>query len=149
LIGGGPPELPPLDGPPTRRPLERLPEIAKRFDVITTEESTRWVFGERSGKAELRAAVRFSDGRPPDSLSLLLFADGMPPPIFNVIDPGWVPTLELTVQCRARPSPGWLRAVFRTRFVTGNHFDEDGELWDEAGRLVALSRQIAGLPRAP
>jgi hypothetical protein len=69
------------------------------------------------------------------------------PAVFNVLAPGWVPTLELTVHCRARPSAGWLKSVFRTRFVSGGHLDEDGELWDEAGRLVAMSRQLAGVPR--
>jgi acyl-CoA thioesterase len=42
---------------------------------------------------------------------------------------------------------GWLRCRFTTRFVTGGYLEEDGEVWDEAGRLVAQSRQLALLPR--
>ena len=49
---------------------------------------------------------------------------------------------------RARPAPGWLRCVFTTRFVTGGFIEEDGEVWDESGTLVAQSRQLALLPRA-
>jgi hypothetical protein len=75
-----------------------------------------------------------------------LFADALPPPIFNVIDVGWVPTIELTVHVRARPASEWLRAVLRTRFLFGGLLEADGELWDDAGTLVAQSRQIAAVP---
>jgi len=78
---------------------------------------------------------------------MAVFADAMPPPIFNVIAPGWVPTIELTVHMRARPVSEWLCCVFRTRFLFGGHLEEDGEIWDEAGTLVAQSRQLAILPR--
>jgi hypothetical protein len=95
----------------------------------------------------LRAWMRLADGREPDTIALPLFADGLPPPLFNRVAPKWVPTISLNVQFRARPSPGWLRAEFRTRFVSNGLLDEDGELWDDAGQLVALSRQLAAMPR--
>ncbi len=103
--------------------------------------------GKKTGNAELRGAIRFADGRPFDARSLALFADAFPPPVFDVIDVAWVPTLELTVHFRAHPSGRWLHSVFRTRFAFGGLLEEDGEIWDESGSLVAMSRQLAAMPR--
>ena len=61
---------------------------------------------------------------------------------------GWVPTVELTVHVRAVPAPGPLRCVFRTRFIGGGMFEEDGEIWDGGDTLVAQSRQLALTPRS-
>jgi acyl-CoA thioesterase len=68
--------------------------------------------------------------------------------VFNANLPlAWTPTLEMTTHVRAMPAPGWLRCRFTTRFVTGGLLEEDGEIWDQSGRLVALSRQLALVPR--
>jgi hypothetical protein len=40
-----------------------------------------------------------------------------------------------------------LRCAFRTRFVGDGLLDEEAELWDERGHLVAQSRPLALLPR--
>lgn len=80
--------------------------------------------------------------------AMLLGLDAFPPTIFNARLPmGWAPTVELTCHIRARPVPGWLRARFTTRFVSGGFLEEDGELWDSQGRLVAQSRQLGLVPR--
>jgi hypothetical protein len=56
---------------------------------------------------------------------------------------GWVPTLELTVQVRAHPAPGPLQVRLCSRHLSAGVLEEDGEYWDSAGRLVAISRQTA------
>src|SRR5688572_26776611 len=94
---GAPPELPPLDAEYPSRPFDRLPTIARRFDIRPAPGTMPWLEGRRSDRAEVRAWIRFADERVPDTRSLALFSDAMAPPVFNVIDPGWVPTLELTV----------------------------------------------------
>ncbi len=48
---------------------------------------------------------------------------------------------------RAVPAPGWLKVSHRTRNVAGGMFEEDCEVWDSSGRLVAQSRQLAMQPR--
>jgi len=46
------------------------------------------------------------------------------------------------------PAPGPLRVATRCRHVSGGWFDEEAEVWDAAGRLVAQSRQIARVGRS-
>jgi hypothetical protein len=60
---------------------------------------------------------------------------------------GWAPTMELTAHVRAVPAPGWLVVRHETRNLAGGMFEEDCEVWDSAGRLVAQSRQLARVPR--
>ena len=101
-----------------------------------------------SGPPTVQGWFRFPGGEPVDVLGLLVAVDAFPPTVFRAGLPlAWVPTLELTAHIRARPEPGWLRCTFATRFITGGYLEEDGEVWDSAGRLVAQSRQLALTPR--
>ena len=79
---------------------------------------------------------------------MVLATDAMPPAIFNSTLPmGWTPTIDLSVQIRNPAPRGWLACKFTTRFVTHGLLEEDGEIWDESGYPVALSRQLALVPR--
>jgi acyl-CoA thioesterase len=139
-VTAAPPAVPP-PGEGMSRP--DAPVMAQRYEHRYDAESLLWLRGQRSDLAEVRGAVRFRDGRPPDALSLAAIADSFPPPAFAWIEPTWVPTLELTLHVRSRPKGQWLHCVFRTRFMFGGLLEADGEIWDETGRLVALSRQLA------
>ena len=86
--------------------------------------------------------IRFKDGRAPDPLSLFAFVDAAYPAVMEIGE-GASTTLELTVHVRARPVPGWLACRVSTRFVTGGYHEEDFEIWDSGGTLVAQSRQLA------
>jgi acyl-CoA thioesterase len=84
------------------------------------------------------------DGSEVDVLTLLLFADAMAPPVFTVYGAlQWVPTVELSVQLRQHPVPGPIQVRFRSRYMSNGIIEEDGELWDSSGQLVALSRQTS------
>lgn len=104
--------------------------------------------GARTGEPLVRGWFRFRPDEPIDGIGLLVAVDAFPPTVFNADLPmAWTPTLELTAHVRARPVPGWLRCAFTTHFITGGFLEEDGVVWDESGRLVAQSRQLALVPR--
>ena len=137
-----PPDLPPPEAC-IRAEGPVAPVFLQHFDLRLTPETAGWAVGQPSGRGEMAGWIRFLDGRPPDTASLPLFADALPPPVLNVVGSPWVPTLELTVHARARPAAGWLRCRFTTRFLMEGYLEEDGEIWDSTDTLVALSRQLA------
>jgi hypothetical protein len=129
------------DCPPVR---EHGIELRQRVNQSYVSGGEVFRRGEPDGSGCFNGWLGFVDGRDPDLLSLLLFADAMAPPVFTVYGAlQWVPTLELSVSVRAHPSPGPLQARFRSRYMTNGVVDEDGELWDSSGQLVALSRQTS------
>jgi acyl-CoA thioesterase len=148
-LDGGPPELPPPEEcVPVDMASESPPPFMSRVDPRVHPEDAGFWRGEPSGRALVRGWFRLRDDELVDTTALLLVADAFPPTIFNAQLPvAWTPTLELTVHVRARPAPGWLRCAFRTRYVSAGFLEEDGEVWDATGRLVAQSRQLALVPR--
>jgi acyl-CoA thioesterase len=155
VVQAEPPPMPPPDAcEPARRSDTPMPNglvaaIRDRIEWRVAPGTAGWLHGRRNGRAEIGGWVRFADGRPADIHALPLMCDVLPPAVFDVTESGWVPTLELTVHVRARPAPGWLRCWFRTRFLVDGYLEEDGEVWDEDDRLVAISRQLARLNPPP
>jgi hypothetical protein len=129
---------------PSGVPAKLLNHLDLRIDPATAG----WVAGRPAGRLEMRGWVRFTDGRAPDPLALLQVVDALPPASFELGLASWAPTVELTVYVRGIPAPGWLAGVVRGQLWQGGWFDEEAEVWDSAGRLVAQSRQLAGA-RAP
>lgn len=147
LVTGAPPELPVLPAASAAGDTE-LPAFTTKVDVRLHPDDGGFREGRRSGEARMRGWFRLPDDEPMDGFALILAADAFPPTIFNTDVPvAWTPTIELTVHVRARPTPGWLRCHFLTRFVTHGLLEVDGELWDAADQLVAQSRQLALVPR--
>ena len=144
-------DLPPLEEcvPNTFAPpeLRKGAPLLERFDMCFHPDHVGWAVGKPSGEGELSAWFRLADGREPDPIELLMVVDALPPVTFELGRMGWAPTLELTAHVRARPAPGWLKVRHHTRNLAGGMFEEDCEVWDSAGRLVAQSRQLALVPR--
>lgn len=127
--------------------LLQVASMYRKFEMRFPRDGIGWALGRPSGRGEIGGWFRFRDDRAPDAFSLITVCDLLPPVTFDLGRPGWAPTIELTVHVRARPEPGWLKVRQATRHVAGGMFEEDCEIWDSAGRLVAQSRQLARLPR--
>lgn len=146
-----PPELPPLeecvataDAPPD---FKKIAPLLDRFATRLEPASARWALGKPSRKGVIQGWFKLADDRPLDPISLLMVVDALPPVTFDLGMPGWAPTLELTAHVRAKPAPGWAIVRHRTTTVAGGLFEEDCDVWDSTGRLVAQSRQLALQPR--
>ncbi len=107
-----------------------------------------WVRGAPTGRTESELWIGFADRRPPDTLSLPLLVDAAAPIVLEIGATG-SSTLQLTTHVRARPAPGWLAARVSTGHPARGLHEEDMELWDSTGRLVAQSRQLAVLHTPP
>ncbi len=146
-----PPDLPPLDAcvRADAGPLGDEVTIMQRLDARVHPDTVGWVWGQPGGTPQAGGWLRLADGREPDTAMLPLAVDAWAPTPLELGVLGWVPTIELTVHVRARPAPGWLRCWVRTRLVAGGFVEEDCDVWDARGRLVAMSRQLSrvrGLP---
>ena len=137
------PSFPPIeDGTDRATLVQGVKEMSllDRVEVRVLPEHSEIVLGS---DARMAGWIRFVDGRAPDAMSLALFSDAFPPSLFSKLGTvGWVPTLEMTVQIRRRPAPGWLAATFTTDDLAGGRFVETGTLWDSTGQIVAHSRQL-------
>jgi acyl-coenzyme A thioesterase PaaI-like protein len=150
LLEGAPPDLPPPELCVPLGPTDTFPPpFMGKVELRLHPDDAAFVTGNQSGHPLMRGWFRLPGGEPVDGIALLCGVDAFPPTAFNAHLPiAWTPTIELTAHVRARPGPGWLRCRFATRFVTAGFLEEDGEVWDGTGRLVAQSRQLALVPRS-
>jgi acyl-CoA thioesterase len=145
----GPVPFPDMPGPDDclARFNEAAEEPVRFHDQLSLRlaPDTGWMEGRPSGTAELNGWMELVDGSAPDPAALLVFSDGMPPSMFESHgrEIGHVPTIQITTHLFAFPSPGWVLGQFRTRVLNGSFVNEDGDLWDSAGHLVATTRQMA------
>lgn len=137
----GPPDLPP-PAASSGLPGGSFPGVSLSEQVeYRAGQLPGWLDGKPSGDATSECWMRFKDDRPPDVLALPLLVDAAPPPALEIGVAST--TVELTVHLRARPAPGWLACRSRTRHLGGGYHEEDFEIWDSSGVLVAQSRQLA------
>lgn len=145
------PELPPVEEClPSAAASEEFKQAAPLLDRFGTRLDPAclgWAWGEPSGRGVIQGWFRLADDRPLDSGALLLVVDALPPTTMDLGMPGWAPTLDLSVHVRAVPAPGWVKLRHVTRNLAGGYFEEDCDVWDSTGRLVAQARQLALQPR--
>jgi acyl-coenzyme A thioesterase PaaI-like protein len=146
LVDAAAPSLPSLEQCPVQKALPGTPRngIIEQLEVRLDPSSASWLRGRPGGSPEARGWIRSAVGRPVDPLLLLTVADALPPVTLDLGIVGWVPTIELTVLLRCLPAQGWLRVVQRAKLLHGGWLDEECEVWDSSGQLVAQARQLAG-----
>ena len=147
FVDGAPPSLPP--------PQECVGVPIGSFGLATIAERIEfrsaslpgWFRGLPTGRPASEFWMRFADGRDADLYSLPLLVDSTAP---SVLELGMTSTtVQLTVHLRGHPAPGWLACRAATRFVSGGYHEEDFEVWDSVGTLVAQSRQLAMIVPLP
>ena len=122
-------------------PAETFP-ILDRYDY-RAPQMPGWLTGSPSGVTESLCWIRTKDERPVDAMLAGAMTDAFPP-VTAEIGALSSATVQLTVHFRRRPEASvWTLGHVVTRHVIGGYHDEDVELWDEQGRLIAQSRQIA------
>lgn len=127
-------------------PVPPIPDngLFDHIDARLDPSCTGWITGDLSDTAQIRGWLGFKKKRTLDLPALLLFSDTYPPPVFAKFGPrAWVPTIEMSVNVRALPETQHLKVVFSSRFISAGLVEEDGELWDSNGNLIAISRQIS------
>lgn len=146
LMFNEPPSLPPPEACVEPMGEGSMPgvSIVERFDY-RFPRTPGWLRGEPAHEPVMEFWLRLKDGREADPVALALMVDAAPPVVLDMGESGST-TLELTVHLRARPAPGWLACRVSTRHVLEGFHEEDFEIWDSTGTLVAQSRQIALLP---
>lgn len=146
LVDAAAPSLPSLEQCPVQKALPGTPRngIIEQLEVRLDPSSASWLRGRPGGSPEVRGWIRSAVGQPVDPLLLLTVADALPPVTLDLGIGGWVPTIELTVLLRCLPAQGWLRVLQRAKLVHGGWLDEECEVWDSSGQLVAQARQLAG-----
>jgi hypothetical protein len=124
-----------------------------RDDGVTIRDRVECRFPPRvadTGHDECASAAQefligLREPRPPDLFALPLLVDAAPPAAMLLGATGDL-TLELTVHLRAVPRSSWLACRASVRHLVNGLHEEDFELWDQHGTLVAQSRQLALLP---
>lgn len=102
-----------------------------------------WALGQPSGDASVSTWIRLAEAQTIDWPALALLCDASPPPVME-LGQHMSMTVQLTVHLHRLPEPGaWVASHMSTKHVVDGMHEEDGELWDEHGNLLAQSRQMA------
>ncbi|WP_113703937.1 thioesterase family protein [Nonomuraea lactucae] len=118
-----------------------------QMELLFDPPTVGWLRGAPTGRPESRAYFRMAEPQDPDPYVLALAVDALPPVVFSAGARGWAPTVDLTWHLRALPAPGLLTLIGSGRLVSDGWFDEEIEVRDSRGRLVAQSRQLARVGR--
>lgn len=101
-----------------------------------------WAVGEPNQRPQYELWQRVRGVEQHDYPALALLCDSFAPPVMELGEFASV-TVQLTLHLHRVPVPGWIATRIQTRHLANGFHEEDCELWDEAGNLVAQSRQLS------
>jgi len=135
-----PPEVPPFETIDV--PKHNVLEIHNTIDTRIVSGAEFFTDQQPTNTGEFIAYMQYVDGADIHPIDLLMFGDMMPPPSFTLVpNVGWVPTVEMTVQLRGKPAPGPILCRARSHTLIKGVTEQDCEIWDANGDLVAVGRQ--------
>ncbi len=153
-----------LDGSPVPRwsEIEPAPIDPERDIPMRARYEMRWGFGgvpfsgEPGATAETGGWLRLKESPEVDEMVLVAMSDAWMPPVFSrASEQLAVPTVDLTVHFRGRPSDvlsgpaaggeeaAWCFVRFASPVARDGYLVEHGSVWDSTGRLLADVRQLA------
>ena len=135
-----PPDVPAFDS--ITVPKHNALEIHNTIDTRIVKGAEFFTCQQPTNTGEFIAYMQYVDGADIHPIDLLMFSDMMPPPSFTLVpNIGWVPTVEITVQLRAKPASGPILCRARSHALIKGVTEQDCEIWDANNDLVALGRQ--------
>jgi len=121
------------------------PSFIQQLNLRVHPKHAWWDRDTKADDAEARCSAFLElEGGIPDAFVLSYLSDILPPVVTNKYGPlGWVPTLTLTTNIRQLPTTSKLFIDGIAKDLNNGYFEQDCNIWDMEGNLVATSRQIA------
>src|SRR5210317_782289 len=121
------------------------PTFIQQLDMSVHPDHAWWDRDISNNVAEARCSAYLElQGGSADTFVLSYLADILPPVVQNKYGSlGWVPTLALTCNIRQLPHTTSLFIDGLAKDISNGYFEQDCNIWDMDGNLVATSRQLA------
>ena len=122
------------------------PAFIQQLECLIHPDHAWWnrdeVIDNTDNEARCSAFLEMKGGTP-DQFCLSFYSDILPPVVSNKYGPlGWIPTITLTTHIRQLPSTSEVYADFKASDINKGYFEQDCNIWDLDGNLVASSRQL-------
>ncbi len=120
------------------------PAFIQQLECLIHPDHAWWNrdYNDKNNEARCSAFLEMQGGIP-DQFCLSFYSDILPPVVSNKYGPlGWIPTITLTTHIRQLPSTSELYADFKASDINKGYFEQDCNIWDLNGNLVASSRQL-------
>ena len=120
------------------------PAFIQQLECLIHPDHAWWNRDSNDQNNEARCSAFLEmQGGIPDQFCLSFYSDILPPVVSNKYGPlGWIPTITLTTHIRQLPSTSELYADFKATDINKGYFEQDCNIWDLNGNLVASSRQL-------